>query len=110
MVVSARGVPRFLPTLTEVVQAPQRVAPVIVAAVAAAAPVQASPADTQAIVAWVQAEVEDVLQRKLPDLIANALLEQVDVIAARLREDIEPMVRQAAIDAVVNEVASRSLD
>jgi len=67
-------------------------------------------APDDAVVEWIQAEVSDSLQRNLHDLIANALVEQIDAVAMRLRADIEPMVRRAVLDAVANEAASRAAD
>ena len=112
---NARVAPRFVPTLTEVVQAPTKL-------VAAASPVAPSvqPArrapdlpdapDSGALVEWIHAEVSESLQRNLHDLIATALVEQIDAVAARLQSDIEPMVRRAVQEAVANEAASRALD
>ncbi len=121
MVTGARVVPRFVPTLTEVVQAPARlvatVSPVLPMApvVAPSEPTVpsepvATPVDSDALVEWIQAEVADSLQRNLHDLIATALVEQIDVVAARLQSDIEPMVRRAVLEAVANEAAIRALD
>ena len=72
-------------------------------------PAEAGP-DPDALVTWIEAEVGDTLRRNLHDLIATALVEQIDVVAARLREDIEPMVRRAVLEAVANESASRRPD
>jgi hypothetical protein len=95
-VAATRSVPRFLPTLTEVVhpahptvvvdELPQ---PVI---------------DPQAIVERVRADVDLVLQTHLEATVSNAMLDQVAVIVARIREEIEPMVRQAVADAVAAEL------
>ena len=41
------------------------------------------------------------------DAVTTAMLEQVDVIAARLRGEIEPMLRQAVADMVAHELAAR---
>ena len=93
---ATRSVPRFLPTLTEVVhpahptvvvdELPQ---PVI---------------DPQAIVERVRADVDLVLQTHLEATVSNAMLDQVAVIVARIREEIEPMVRHAVADAVAAEL------
>jgi len=106
MVASGRPVPRFVPTLTEVVVPPAR----LVAAVSPLALARPVVAPDDAVVEWIQAEVSDSLQRNLHDLIANALVEQIDAVAMRLRADIEPMVRRAVLDAVANEAASRAAD
>jgi hypothetical protein len=71
---------------------------------------QPSGRDPDELAAWIEAEVGDSLRRNLHDLIATALVEQIDVVAARLREDIEPMVRRAVLEAVANEAASRTSD
>jgi len=83
MVASGRPVPRFVPTLTEVVVPPAR----LVAAVSPLARARPVVAPDDAVVEWIQAEVSDSLQRNLHDLIANALVEQIDAVAMRLRAD-----------------------
>ena len=112
---TARVAPRFVPTLTEVVREPALL-------VAAASPVAPSvqrarrapdlpdAPDSGALVEWIHAEVAESLQRNLHDLIATALVEQIDAVAARLQSDIEPMVRRAVQEAVANEAATRALD
>ena len=103
MAATPRIAPRFVPTLTEVVQGPAGAVPVLRPT---AQPSRPSP-DADLMIEWVQAEVSDTLNRNLHDLIANALVEQVDLVSARLRQEIEPLVRQAVVDAVANEMASR---
>ena len=102
MTAPARRVPRFLPTLTEVVQAPVQARP---------APESAMPpqtvAEEVAIAESVRAQVEAEMEGLFRDAVAAALSEQVDLIAARLREEIEPMLRQAVADMVANEIAAR---
>ena len=102
MAVLPKNVPRFLPTLTEVVQ-PRAGLP-------------RSPAndgrldvdgDLQAIADSVRGQVDTELDSLLRDAVATAVLEQVDAIAARLREEVEPILRQAVADMVANEIAAR---
>jgi len=97
MVARARSVPRFLPTLTEVVQ-PSHSAPVVGATV----PV----IDPQLIARRVRLEVDQALQSHLEAIVANAMRDQVAMIVTRIREQIEPMVRQAVADAVAAELDS----
>ena len=98
----SRSVPRFLPTLTEVVHAPVR---------ARAAPGNAmapqTDADQVAIAEIVRVQVEAEMEGLFRDAVTSAMLEQVDVIAARLREEIEPVLRQAVAEMVANEIAAR---
>ena len=115
MVSNVRVAPRFVPTLTEVVQAPARlvatISPVALPApVPGSSPSPAAPVDGDALVEWIQAEVTDSLNRNLHDLIATALVEQIDAVAARLQNDIEPMVRRAVREAVASEAAARALN
>lgn len=102
MAMLPRNAPRFLPTLTEVVQ-PHAGLP-------------RSPAndgrldvdaDLEAIADSVRGQVETELDSLLRDAVATAVLEQVDAIAARLREEVEPILRQAVADMVANEIAAR---
>ena len=103
MAASGRVAPRFVPTLTEVVQVAVRPAK------SGRSPKARQPdgPDVGLLVEWVQAEVDEALKRSLHDLIANALVEQVDIVSARLRQEIGPLVRQAVVDAVANDAASR---
>ncbi len=97
-----RSVPRFLPTLTEVVHAP------VSARVAPASPLPPQALADQAVIAEsVLAQVEAEMEGLFRDAVASVMLEQVDVIAARLREEIEPVLRQAVADMVASEIAAR---
>lgn len=92
MAATGRSVPRFLPTLTEIVHAPPR-----------AIVVEEPPApviDRQAILERVRNEVDMALQMHLEATVANAMLDQTAVIVARLREEIQPIVRRAVADAI----------
>ena len=102
MVAASRSVPRFLPTLTEVVQAPLHMYP---APANAARPTAV--ADEAAIAQSVRGQIESEMEGLFRDAVAAALLEQVDAIAARLRADIEPVLRQAVADMVAYEIAAR---
>ena len=93
---ATRSVPRFLPTLTEVVHAP-----VLAVVVEEPAPPVIDP---QAILERVRCDLDRALQTHLEASVTQAMLEQVAVIAARIREEIEPMVRQAVADAVAAEL------
>lgn len=98
MAATGRSVPRFLPTLTEIVHAPAR-----------AIVVEEPPApviDRQVILERVRHAVEMALQTHLESTVANAMLDQTAVIVARLREEIQPMVRQAVADAIDAELNS----
>ena len=100
MVSQGRNVPRFLPTLTEIVHPPAGAAPLPAAALALV--------DADAILERVRSDVDLVLQTHLEATVANAMLDQVAVIVARIREEIEPMVRQAVADAVAAELDAAS--
>ena len=102
MAAASRSVPRFLPTLTEVVQAPPQ---------RRSAQVNAAPpkpgVDELAIAQTVLGQIEAEMESLFRDTVAAALLEQVDAIAARLRGEIEPVLRQAVADMVAHEIAAR---
>ena len=99
MAVTSRGVPRFLPTLTEVVHAPPPVEE----------PEEAPEGglDQEAIAERVRLQVETMVEGRLPAMVSAALLAQVGLIVERLREDIEPMLRQAVEEAVMHETGLR---
>jgi len=92
----ARSVPRFLPTLTEVVHPRAGAAPMLT--------VPPPVIDPDAILQRVRVEVDLVLQTHLEATVANAMLDQVAMIVARIREELEPMVRQAVAEAVAAEL------
>ncbi len=89
MVTSARGVPRFLPTLTEVIHVPMvpPEPPEDLVALAAAR--------REAFAEQLRNRLGESLDRRMPDVVAAAMLEQIDSIADRLRQEMEEMVRQS---------------
>lgn len=97
-----RNIPRFLPTLTEVVLPPMQALRAL-GNEARALPGVDEPAVTQSVRSQVDAEMEALFR----DAVSTALLEQVDGIAARVRAEIEPMLRQAVADMVAHEIAAR---
>ena len=94
--------PRFLPTLTEVVHArvELRRGP-------GDATASQEDAEQVAIAESVRWQLEGEMDGLLRDAVATALLEQVDAIATRLRQEIEPILLQAVADMVAHEIASR---
>jgi len=95
MVTTARGYPRFLPTLTEVVRAPT---PVLVPQ----EPVEPTPDPAvleaerrQALVERMRAHILTAIDDKVQDVVAAAMLEQVDLIGERLRRQMDDMVRES---------------
>ena len=102
MSAAPRNVPRFLPTLTEVVHPPvptpqtPRIEAHVVPGV-----------DETAIAQGVRIELDAEMETIFRDAVSAALLEQVDTIAARVRLEIEPMLRQAVADMVAHEIATR---
>ena len=95
MVTTARGYPRFLPTLTEVVLPP---APVVVPVV----PVEPVPDPAvleaerrQALVEHLRGHLLMAIDDRVQDVVASAMLEQVDLIGERLRRQMDDMVRDS---------------
>ncbi len=89
MVTIARGFPRFLPTLTEVVQVPvQPVEPPedLVAKEAAR---------REAFAQRMREQLREAMDVRMQDAVAYAMLEQVDLIGDRLRQQMEDMVRES---------------
>ena len=102
MAAVSRNVPRFLPTLTEVV-----LPPVQVRRTAGHEAPTVPGVDELAVVQSVRSQVDAEMEVLFRDAVSAALLEQVDVIAARVRGEIEPMLRQAVADMVAHEIAAR---
>ena len=89
MVTGARGVPRFLPTLTEVIDVPvvPPEPPQDLVALAAAR--------REAFAEQLRGRLGAAMDNRMPDVVAAAMLEQIDSIADRLRLEMEEMVRQS---------------
>jgi hypothetical protein len=92
---TARQPPRFVPTLTEVVQARPH-AP-------AAEPVFLE----EQVVQRVLQRVDLTLERKLREAIATVVLEQTRSLGPVLRDQIEAVVRQAVTQAMAEEMAAQ---
>jgi hypothetical protein len=89
MVTTARGYPRFLPTLTEVVQAP-------VVPIEPPEDLAAKEAARREVFAQrMREQLREVLDGRMQDAVAYAMLEQVDVIGERLRRQMDDMVRES---------------
>lgn len=95
-----RAPPRFVPTLTEVVQNPPPAAP----AATVAAP--ALPSADQ-LAQRVLQRVDMVLDRRVREAIASAVLEQTSSLAPLLRQRIDAVVREVVSQALAEELQSR---
>ncbi|MDR7376884.1 hypothetical protein J2X19_001542 [Rhodoferax ferrireducens] len=97
-----RQPPRYVPTLTEVVQS--NVVPVT----SATAPLAlAQEALEDQIIHRVMQRVDLSLERRLREAVAAMVLQQTQSMVPRLREEIEFVVRQSVSDAVADELATR---
>lgn len=97
--------PRFVPTLTEIVQS--GVAPDV-------PPDKVQPASlTRAedqMVHRVMQRVDLVLERKLREAVAQVILSHTQNLAPRLREEIELVVRESVSNALAQELPSSMRD
>lgn len=98
---SAPVPPRFVPTLTEIVQpAPAPDAQ----AVASAAPLEGLPPVLEAqIVQRVLQRLDLSLERRLREVVGQLILEQTQSLLPRLREEIENVVSQSVHQAIEQE-------
>lgn len=115
---AARPIPRFVPTLTEVVvwpelpladaiQAPSPAAPAdstAPAAPAAAAPAQPGQGFEEDLIHRVMQRVDGVLEQRLREAVQAVVTEQTRAMPARLREEVEAVVRSAVYEAVAQEL------
>ena len=93
---TGRTPPRFVPTLTEVVQ---HSGPVPLA------PLSPAPAISQDQIAQrVLQRVDLVLDRRVREAIATVVLEQTNLLAPLLRERLEQVVREIVAEAVAEEI------
>nr|WP_315427330.1 hypothetical protein [uncultured Albidiferax sp.] len=97
-----RQPPRYVPTLTEVVQS--NVVPVTSAT---PPPALVQEALEDQIIHRVMQRVDLSLERRLRDAVAAMVLQQTQSMVPRLREEIEFVVRQSVSDAVADELATR---
>ncbi|MEO8856368.1 MAG: hypothetical protein ABI343_05195 [Burkholderiaceae bacterium] len=116
MAAAPRNVPRFLPTLTEVVQrvphAPSAAPPIAPLTVASDRQPSLPPGphftlDPQPIVQSVNAQLDVEMEELFREALKSAMAAEIDAIAARLRQEIEPLLRQAVAEMVANEIALR---
>jgi hypothetical protein len=103
MVTTARGYPRFVPTLTEVVRAPAPPAepppdPALLEAElreAVEAQRRQEAARRQEVVERLRAHLLTSVDDRIQDMVAGSMLEQVDLVGERLRRQMDDMVRDA---------------
>ena len=87
--------PRFVPTLTEVVHS-------------GPAPLSPAPGVTQEqLVQRVLQKVELVLDRRVRETIATAILEQTNLLTPILHERLDALVRQLVAEALAEEMGTR---
>lgn len=103
--------PRFLPVLTETVDADAVPAEPVAAAPAATAltpePVSLEALEEQLVHRLMQ-RVDVALEQQLHDAVASMVLQHTHALVPRLREEVEFVVRQAVAQAVAAELAGRS--
>jgi hypothetical protein len=90
-----RNPPRYVPTLTEVVQT---------SAEPPAAPPAAPGLSQEQLIHRVMQRVDMTLERRLREAIAQTVIEQTRSIGPLLREEIELVVRQTVAQAFAEEL------
>lgn len=88
-----RPPPRYVPTLTEVVQ------PTAASGTPASAATAAPAVAQEELVRRVLQRVDEMLERRLRERIAAVVIEQAHSLAPLLRDEIEACVRQAVAEA-----------
>jgi hypothetical protein len=92
---ATRTPPRFVPTLTEVVQSgPDTLAPI-------------SSFSQEQLAQRVLQRVDLVLDRRLREAIATVIVEQTNALVPMLRERIDGVVRELVAQAVAEEMDAR---
>lgn len=99
---ASRTPPKFVPTLTEVVQ---HSGPAPLSPTPAVSPV--APVSQEQIAQKVMQRVDLVLDRRVREAIATVVLEQTDLLAPMLRERLETLVREVVAEAVAQEMQER---
>ena len=90
---SARTPPRYVPTLTEVVATGTEASPESAAAVS-----------QDQLIERVMRRVDLMLERRLREAVAAAVIEQTRAIGPLLREEIEAVVRETVAQAFEQEL------
>ena len=90
---SSRVPPRYVPTLTEVV-----------AAGAEPSPESAAALSQEQLIQRVMRRVDLMLERRLREAVAAAVIEQTRAIGPLLREEIEAVVRETVAQAFEQEL------
>jgi hypothetical protein len=89
-----RNLPRFLPTLTQVVQQLDA---------EPALETQSPPLDTEQMIHRVLQRVDLALEPMLREAIGPMVVDQITAMATRMRPEVEAVVRQAVADALALE-------
>lgn len=100
---SAAVPPRFVPTLTDVVQLADQIAKPSPDKPISEFQDDALQLEDQ-IVHRVMQRVDLVLERRLREAVAQVILSQTQTLAPRLREEIELVVRESVSQAVAQEL------
>ncbi len=98
-------VPRFIPTLTEVVATPLE-APARAPAVADPSLPQVAAEYEDELTRRVMERVDAILPDRVTDALAAAVIEQTRSLLPRVREEVLAAVRSAVADAVAREVVN----
>lgn len=97
-----RNLPRFLPTLTEIVHLP--------AVERTTTPVTP---DLEATVSFVMQRVDSVIERRLREetdvMLRNIVTEQLQSLGVRLRHELDTVVRQAVSEAMTSQLNQHKL-
>lgn len=95
--------PRFVPTLTDVVQPADFINQLLEPADVEQNPLQLE----DQIVHRVMQRVDLVLERRLREAVAHVILTHTHTLGPRLREEIELVVRESVSQAVAHELPQR---
>lgn len=91
--------PRFVPTLTEIVQ------PVPLQTPAVANPDTSMAPSAEVMMQRIMQRVDLVLERRLRETVGQLILEHTQILAPRLREEIELVVRESVSQAFAQEAS-----
>lgn len=104
-----KNLPRFLPTLTEVVQLPVVAAPAPPSIpVPVPVPVAQPAVDQEALVQRIMVRLEGPLQATLQAAITALLIDKLREMEPRIRDEVDRAVRQSVQVALEGEVATRN--
>jgi hypothetical protein len=103
-----KNLPRFLPTLTEVVQLPVVAATVSPQQISVPVAVAQPAVDLEALTERIMVRLEGPLQAALQAAIGSLVVDKLRELEPRVRDEVDRAVRLSVQEALLGEIAART--